>query len=478
MPSAGETIGGKYLLDRELGRGGMGVVFEATNIATDARVAIKFLGAGAARNEEIAGRFMREAKAAGRLRSRYVARVFDADRTAAGEPFIVMELLRGMDLAVLLDRGPLPVERACSLLVQACAGVDEAHREGIVHRDLKPANLFLASEGNEVVKVLDFGVSKLASTEGSRQTGSQAVLGTLAYMSPEHFADARTVDARADVWALGVILFSALEGRLPFPGDGPSLIAAVVMPQRPAMTVTRPDVPPALVDIVARCLEKNRDARISSVAELAEHLLPFASSAAVSDALGEIRARRHAMTPREGIPALDVMGATLMGLGGSTSPTSAAASAPSMPSAPRMHSGHPSSGSMAYAPTSAAMNAATGAPTYHTQASIPQAAPPKTNATMLVVLGALGATTLLLAIMLFARRGTPAAPPPVGVPDSTQSVASPPPPVSIILLPAPPTASATASSSAPPPGTVKSKPAGPPAHRAHDAGASTIPTLL
>jgi eukaryotic-like serine/threonine-protein kinase len=471
MPSAGETIGGKYRLERELGRGGMGVVFEATNIATDARVAVKFLGEAAARHEEIAARFMREAKAAGRLRSRYVARVFDADRTASGEPFIVMELLRGMDLAELLDRGPLPIAHACSILVQACAGVDEAHREGIVHRDLKPANLFLATEGNEVVKVLDFGVSKLSSAEGGQHTGSQAVLGTLAFMSPEHLTDARSVDARTDVWALGVILFFALEGHLPFPGDGPSLIAQVVMPQTSAMTVTRADVPPALVEVVARCLVKNRDARISSVAELAEMLVPFASPAAVSDALGEIRARRHALTPREGVPALDVMGDTLMGLGGAVSPT---VSSSAMPAA------QPMSGPMSH-PRSGPMFAGTGAPTSQTHPSFAQPTPPKTNAMMLVVLGALAATTLLLGVMLLVRRGP--APPPITEPvvvSAPVSAAPPPPPpaVSIILLPAPPTASASASSTATVQGAVKSKPAVPPAHRSHDAGASSIPTLL
>jgi len=157
----------------------MGIVFEAINVATEAHVALKFLGAEAAKNEFVAGRFMREAKAAGRLRSRYVARVFDADRSEAGEPYIVMELLQGRDLASELRAGGIEVARACTFIVQACAGVDEAHRLGIVHRDLKPANLFLATEGNEVVKVLDFGVSKLADSRDGDSTGSLQVLGTL-----------------------------------------------------------------------------------------------------------------------------------------------------------------------------------------------------------------------------------------------------------------------------------------------------------
>lgn len=491
MPSAGETIGGKYLLEHELGAGGMGVVFAATNVVTEAKVAIKFLNAQAARNEFVAGRFTREAKAAGRLRSRYVARVFDADRTEAGEPFIVMEFLHGRDLASVLEAGPMPVARACSILVQACAGVDEAHRAGIVHRDLKPANLFVATEGNEVVKVLDFGVSKVAESNDGDPTGSSAILGTMRYMSPEHFLEARSVDARADVWALGVILYSALEGHPPFPGDGPSLIAVVLAPSQSAPPLRRPDVPPALAEIVMRCLVKNRDGRISSVAELAEMLAPFAAPSAIADALGEIRGRRHAATPREGVPAVvDVMGATMLGIGGPEPVGNPALGVQATVSvAP---SGIERMRSAVTAPTSIVAGSGsmrivgpdpTGAPTSHSQANMgtsgvaPQA---KANGVLLVVAGGLAVAVLVLAFALATRgRAKPVVAEPVNPPSATPpaTAVTPPATVSIILLPAPPTPPATTAAPATPT-IAKPKPANPPSHRSHDAGATTIPTLL
>jgi eukaryotic-like serine/threonine-protein kinase len=497
MPSAGETIGGKYLLERELGAGGMGVVFEATNVVTEAKVAIKFLNAQAARSEFIANRFTREAKAAGRLRSRYVARVFDADRTASGEPFIVMEFLHGRDLASVLDAGPMPVVRACSLLVQACAGVDEAHRAGIIHRDLKPANLFVATEGNEVVKVLDFGVSKVAESNDGDPTGSSAILGTMKYMSPEHFLEARAVDARADVWALGVILYLALEGRAPFLGDGPSLIAAVLAPSQGAPPMRRPDVPPQLAEIVMRCLVKNRDGRISSVAELAELIAPFAAPAMIADALGEIRGRRHASTPRDGVQAVDVMGATIAGIGpppqpaGLPNPTvsvmpSGIVRAPVSATAPTSIVGAPS-GSMHVSGIPSPMRVPTsyvdptGAPTSSTQMS---AGPPpgvKSNAMLPLVIGGIALTTIVFVFAIWPRNAPSRAEPQPPPPAATQSAPpTPPATVSIILLPAPPPATTIA----PPPATTqtiakpKVSPAPPPAHRTHDAGAPTIPTLL
>jgi len=446
MARVGDTIAGKYLLTRELGQGGMGVVFEATNNVTEAKVALKMLGAEAAKNEFVTGRFMREAKAAARLRSRYVARVFDADRTATGEPFIVMELLHGHDLAEELERGPMSVQRACTLIMFACAGMHEAHLAGIVHRDLKPANLFLAMEGTEIVKVLDFGVSKLPFASDGDPTGSMAILGTLRYMSPEHFSDARSVDARADIWALGVILFTCLEGRNPFPGDGPPMIGAVLSPQ-PTPRITRPDVPAALVDLVARCLEKDVRRRLANVAELAEGLAAFASPVSAADPLSEMRARSSSRQ----VAGIDAFGATI-----------ASGEHPAMSGASR---------------TVTSTNEVTAPPTSRTDALGPKPipAPPPARGNLTTILLALATVGFLALVAVKILRKPPAvaepAPPAPPPPTVIVSAAPPPPPAVTVVV----TASASAPSVVEKPGP---KPKAPPTPKAHDAGAAAIPTLL
>jgi serine/threonine-protein kinase len=276
------VIAGKYRIDRVLGKGGMGVVVAAHHIALDTRVAIKFLlGADATRQAH--ERFAREARAAAKISSEHVARVIDVGELENGAPYMVMELLDGSDLGDLLARqGPLPTDLAVDFVLQACEAIAEAHSLGIVHRDLKPANLFCVrrADGSACIKVLDFGISKVgngSASGGVPMTATNALMGTPVYMSPEQMKSSRDVDARTDIWALGIILFELLSGRVPFGGDTlPEVCVNIISSPPPPLGALRRDVHPGLQAAVQHCLAKNRDERFSTVAELARALLPFA----------------------------------------------------------------------------------------------------------------------------------------------------------------------------------------------------------
>jgi serine/threonine-protein kinase len=279
LPSPGEVVAERYRIDRVLARGGMGVVFEGEHLGLARPVAVKFLRCEA---EDAAARFLREARAAARLESEHVVRVLDLG-THREVPFIAMELLVGVDLhAYLAARGPLPVGEAVGTMLQACEGLAEAHAKGIVHRDLKPSNLFLArrADGSSIVKLLDFGVAKAPAYEPWSQgnlTSALLMLGSPPYMSPEHLRDAGGVDARTDLWSLGVILYELVTGRHPFEGSTPMQLGARIALEAPAPLRERlPDAPPALEAIVARCLEKDPAARFQTVMELASALAPLA----------------------------------------------------------------------------------------------------------------------------------------------------------------------------------------------------------
>jgi len=277
----GDVLAGKYTVERVLGAGGMGVVVAAHHIHLDEHVAIKFmLPEIAAKGGELVARFMREGRAAVKIRSEHVARVTDVGMLENGSPYLVMEYLQGRDLEqVLRATGPLPVEDALDYVLQAGEAIAEAHSLGIVHRDLKPANLFLAhrADGSSCVKVLDFGISKMARSGESGVTRTQATMGSPLYMSPEQIMSAGNVDARADIWSLGVILYQLVSGQLPFDADSVAqLVFKVVQtPARPLREVV-PGVHPALDAAVMRCLEKDRAARFQSIGELAIALGPAA----------------------------------------------------------------------------------------------------------------------------------------------------------------------------------------------------------
>ena len=226
----GELVGAKYRIVRLLAQGGMGVVYEAQHTVVRRRFAVKFMRRDLAERRDILTRFQREAEAAGALESEHVAAAVDFGIAEDGAPYIVMEYLVGESLTALSGReGPLPVGRAADLVSQAGRGMEVAHAAGIIHRDLKPQNLFVCrrQDGTDSLKVLDFGVAKLQTIdELNAATRTGAVVGTVAYMSPEQARGDKVVDQRSDVYALGAILYELCSGRKPHPGESHNAISA------------------------------------------------------------------------------------------------------------------------------------------------------------------------------------------------------------------------------------------------------------
>jgi serine/threonine protein kinase len=280
----GSVLAGKYRVERLLGEGGMGWVVQAMHLQLDQRVALKFMRASAAsESPEAVARFLREARAAARIQSEHVARVMDVGTLETGAPYLVMEYLEGQDLDSLLRaRHGLPVSEAIVYALQACEGLAEAHAAGIIHRDLKPANLFLARKSDDSlrVKLLDFGISKLAPSAGrtsdGASTGTQNLMGSPLYMAPEQMRSSKNVDRRADIWSMGVILYEMLSGRSPFDGDTlPEICARILADSPPTLRGETAVIPPGLEAIVFRCLEKDPDRRFPDVAALARALAVF-----------------------------------------------------------------------------------------------------------------------------------------------------------------------------------------------------------
>ena len=279
----GDVLADKYRVDWVLGTGSTGVVLAAYHLKLHQRVAIKLLLPEAVSNPEAVKRFEHEARAAVKIKSEHVARVIDIGSLEGGAPYIVMEHLQGEDLAARLARtGPLPVEEAVDFVMQACEAIAEAHGLGIVHRDLKPANLYCVrgSDGQASIKVLDFGISKVLDDGGlhalGEMTKSSIVVGSPFYMSPEQMQAPRTVDARTDIWSIGVILHELLAGSVPFPGETlPQISVRVARSPPPSLRLVRSEVPPGLESVIARCLEKSAKKRYKSIADLAAALGRF-----------------------------------------------------------------------------------------------------------------------------------------------------------------------------------------------------------
>jgi serine/threonine protein kinase len=258
------------------------VVVAARHIHLDAPVALKFMPHEALSDHALVNRFLREARATARLRGEHVIRVSDVGELDSGAPYMVMEHLQGQDLGALLaSLGPPPVASAAEYAIQACEGLDEAHRAGIVHRDIKPSNLFLTRRpnGTPCIKVLDFGISKsvrmLHASEFMHSTSDHAIFGTPLYMAPEQMRAARDVDARADVWSLGATLFELLAGTVPFPASSIVTLAYRIANEGPpTLRDRRPEIPEGLERIVLRCLERDPDRRFPDARSLAAALEP------------------------------------------------------------------------------------------------------------------------------------------------------------------------------------------------------------
>ena len=281
----GDVIDGKYELVRELGKGGMGAVFEGRHIQIGRRTALKF--PEVSRDPHIVSRFLREAQAAAAIGSDHIVDVYDVGQLPDGAPYLVMEFLEGLPLSDVIRRtGQFETNVAVGITLQLCDALAPAHDRGIVHRDIKPANLFLTTlAGREGwLKVLDFGIAKVRGAVSSQTqdhlTRTGMTLGTPYYMAPEQFMGAKDVDGRADVYSASVILYQMLSGSTPFTGASyEELIVRVAAGSPPSPVSLRPDLDGTLAEVVLRAMARDEDERYPSMEAFAKALRPFANQA-------------------------------------------------------------------------------------------------------------------------------------------------------------------------------------------------------
>ncbi|HHH28445.1 MAG TPA: serine/threonine protein kinase [Polyangiaceae bacterium] len=278
-----QVLAGKYQVARLIGEGGMGAVYEATRTEDDERVAVKVINDDAvAKDEVLVTRFEREALAASKILSPHIVEIFDAGHDPdTGHPYMVMEMLDGENALQLLTRlGPLPPQLAIRIGIQTCEGLARAHEVGVVHRDIKPANLFLTDKGDEVVvKLLDFGVAKFKMDQASESqnqslTRTGSMLGSPMYMSPEQARGLKTIDHRADIWSLGIVMYQLLVGKIPhddIDGLGELIITICSEPPAPVNEVA-PWVSAKLTEVISGALQLATDQRYQSADEMADAL--------------------------------------------------------------------------------------------------------------------------------------------------------------------------------------------------------------
>jgi serine/threonine protein kinase len=284
-PLVGQTIAGRYWIERSIGEGAMGVVFAARHVSVGRPFAVKVLRGEMANDAELTARFFQEARAAGAIGNPHIVEVSDVGRLPDGSSYIVMELLQGRSLggAISEVRGPLPLPRVLHLGAQIAHALAAAHAANVIHRDLKPENVMLVPRAGdpEFVKILDFGLAKIEGASGAPMTRQGAVFGTPHYMSPEQGMGVR-VEPRTDVYSLGVILYEMASGQCPFQGRNMNDIVRqhMVQPPVPLSALGRGiAVPPAFDALVLRCLAKRPDAR-PTMGEVAVELERFATNPA------------------------------------------------------------------------------------------------------------------------------------------------------------------------------------------------------
>ena len=279
-------VGDRYRVERVIGRGGMGVVFEAVHTWTERRVALKVLLPQMAEDRETVARFLQEAKAAASLRNRHVVDVLDMGCSADGAIYLALELLEGAPFSELLHRGPISPEVGLAVVLPILEALAAAHSRGIVHRDLKPANIFVArtESGQWRPKLLDFGIAKLAE-RSELATGTGVILGTPRYMAPEQ-ARGQPVGPRADVWSIATILFQCFTGESPFAYDNPvHLLVRLVSEDAPSIATIAPDLHPSLVQVIDRGLMREPDARWPDATAFGEALSKAVAEAGIAPTL-------------------------------------------------------------------------------------------------------------------------------------------------------------------------------------------------
>jgi serine/threonine protein kinase/tetratricopeptide (TPR) repeat protein len=305
----GTTLAGKYRIEREIGRGGMGVVYRAQDIKLKRTVAIKFLPPEFVVDAETRERFMIEAQAAAALSHPNICTIYEIGE-ADDLSYIAMEYVEGQSLKAKVKKEPLKVEEATDIVIQVANGLGEAHKKGIIHRDIKSANIMVTAKGQ--AKIMDFGLAKLQG--GSSLTKSQTTLGTVAYMSPEQ-ARGKAVDSRTDIWSLGVVLYEMLSGKLPFQGEhDQSVIYAILHEEPESLKKARPDVVPEMEQIIGQALAKKPADRYKTMEEFREDM------EAVAEGLKPLKAKRRRVRRILGIrtayvySALVILLALILGL--------------------------------------------------------------------------------------------------------------------------------------------------------------------
>ncbi len=271
-PLIGEVLSGTYRIERLVGKGSMGTVYEASHLRLPRRFAVKVLATSVNPEKNSAARFRQEAQVTSQLGHPNIVEVVDFNFTVDGLPFIVMELLEGEDLGTRLERvGRFEPEEVERVLEQAASALTAAHGKGVVHRDLKPQNIYISKggDGQELVKVVDFGISKVLGQQGNMTT-ADVVIGTPYFMSPEQaLGNKELVDQRTDVFAMGVILYAMLSGELPFEGDAiPNILYNIVHGERPSLQARCPGLPAAMEQAVHKALARDPERRQASMEEL------------------------------------------------------------------------------------------------------------------------------------------------------------------------------------------------------------------
>jgi serine/threonine-protein kinase len=413
----GDIVADKYRVDEIIGQGAMGFVFAAEHTHLGHRVALKVLRAGALEHKESVERFLREGRIVARIQSEHVARVSDVGTLKSGVPYLVMEFLEGSDLSkILKQRGePLALGDAVDFTLQICEALAHAHTLGVVHRDMKPANIYVTSrvDGTPLLKVLDFGISK-SSTYGEGQdelTMTAALMGTPRYMSPEQIHDSRLVDARTDIWALGTILYEMLTLERCFQAPSVAFTCVKILQQEPTpLTELRPDLPPQIAEIVARCLRKEPTERWLHVGELAEAIAPFGAPDAPAIAA---RISRVAVTTSDNMKHSGpraVLGATgsFTAATGSYPGLSSSGSNPSAASVLRISGSNSSSAmvssSPGASPASESSKSSSGAIARASTASVPSE-PAQQKRGKGLVYGGLAVVAIVAAIVMLSRGG-------------------------------------------------------------------------
>ena len=284
-PLVGQTLAEKYLIEQLIKRGGMGAVYRGKHVLMDKTVAIKVLRPSLALDDAVVARFSREAKAASRISHPHAVSVTDFGEAENGVVFLVMEYLDGQTLKEVIRReGAMPLERVVEIIRQVAGALDAAHQQGVVHRDLKSDNIMIAqTHAVDWAKVLDFGIAKIQQPEGLRDveiTEANLVVGTPQYMSPEQCSQTHPLDARSDVYSLGVIVYEMLAGRVPFTGESPTVIMMKqVQDAPPSLLAARPDLPAGIGEVVERALAKQPVDRFQTAGELFEALSQAAAEA-------------------------------------------------------------------------------------------------------------------------------------------------------------------------------------------------------